>query len=185
MQHRGISIESITTSAIAIVNESGIEALTMPKIAKALGVKSQSLYNHVNNLAQVKTYVSIALFKALKGRLLEGMLGLTGEDAIRKYFEIFYQFSTENANLSELLFLPGQEDSEELNQAYRGVIQILYTLLANIISDPDKLQLYTRMLMSLFVGFVLNDMNHFFQDKAKQGKAALDDMLSLVIQTIA
>jgi len=184
MQHRGISTESITTSAIAITKQDGLTSLTMPKIAKALGIKSQSLYNHVSNLNEVKTNMSISLFQSLKDRLLEGILGLTGKPAIEAYFTIFYAFSVEYDQFYEVLFLPGKESSEALDQSFRAVIQILQRLLTSVTSDPNQIQLYKRTLMSVFVGFVLNDRNHFFQDEKKQGKEALDDILKLVIQGI-
>lgn len=184
MQHRRTNTESITESAIAIAKEDGLESLSMPRIAKSLGIKSQSLYNHVSNLNEVKTNMSITLFRSLKTRLLEGILGLTGKQAIEAYFAIFYQFCLEYGNFYEVLFLPGKESSDTLDQSFHEVIAILHKLLAGVVSDPDKIQLYTRTLMSVFVGFVINDTNHFFQDEEKQGKKALDEILGLVIQGI-
>lgn len=184
MQHRKTTTESITTSAIAIAQKEGLAGLSMPKIAKSLGLKSQSLYNHVSNLNEVKTNMSITLFRSLKTRLLEGILGLTGKQAIEAYFAIFYTFCLEYKQFYEVLFLPGQESSQELDQSFHEVIQILHKLLAGVVSDPDKIQLYTRTLMSVFVGFVINDTNHFFQDEEKQGKKALDEILGLVMQGI-
>ncbi|MFC6255216.1 TetR/AcrR family transcriptional regulator [Secundilactobacillus hailunensis] len=184
MQHRGISTESITASAIAITKQDGLASLTMPKIAKALGIKSQSLYNHVSNLNEVKTNMSIALFSALKTRLLEDLVGLTGKAAIKAYFTIFYAFCLEYKQFYEIFFLPGKENSDKLDQSFHAVIQILHQLLAGMIADSEQIQLYKRTLLSAFVGFVLNDRNHFFQDGKTQGKEALDDILNLVIQGI-
>jgi AcrR family transcriptional regulator len=52
--------ERVVRAAIALADEGGIEALSMRKLAKDLGVEAMSLYNHVNN----------------KGDLVEGMVDL-------------------------------------------------------------------------------------------------------------
>jgi AcrR family transcriptional regulator len=44
-----LSRERILDAAIALADEGGIEAVTMRKLAQALGVEAMSLYNHVAN----------------------------------------------------------------------------------------------------------------------------------------
>jgi AcrR family transcriptional regulator len=41
--------ERVLRAAIALADEGGIEALSMRKLAKELGVEAMSLYNHVAN----------------------------------------------------------------------------------------------------------------------------------------
>ncbi|MEO0645607.1 MAG: TetR/AcrR family transcriptional regulator C-terminal domain-containing protein [Cyanobacteria bacterium J06650_10] len=44
-----LSRERVLTQALQLADESGIEVLSMRKLAEALGVKAMSLYNHVKN----------------------------------------------------------------------------------------------------------------------------------------
>jgi len=44
-----LSRERVLQAAIELADEGGIEALTMRKLARALGVEAMSLYNHVAN----------------------------------------------------------------------------------------------------------------------------------------
>ncbi|MEL7069574.1 MAG: TetR/AcrR family transcriptional regulator C-terminal domain-containing protein [Cyanobacteria bacterium J06581_3] len=44
-----LSRERVLTQALQLADESGIESLSMRKLAEALGVKAMSLYNHVKN----------------------------------------------------------------------------------------------------------------------------------------
>jgi AcrR family transcriptional regulator len=57
---RPLSRERILEEGIRLADESGIESLTMRKLARALGVEAMSLYNHVAN----------------KGALVDGMVDL-------------------------------------------------------------------------------------------------------------
>jgi AcrR family transcriptional regulator len=55
-----LSRDRIVTTAVAVADEDGVEAVTMRKLADRLGFEAMSLYRHVTN----------------KGDLLEGMLDL-------------------------------------------------------------------------------------------------------------
>src|SRR4029450_5543143 len=44
-----LSRERVLEAAISLADEHGIESLTMPKLARELGVEAMSLYNHVAN----------------------------------------------------------------------------------------------------------------------------------------
>ncbi len=48
-----LSRERVLRAAMTLADESGIEALSMRKLAESLGVKAMSLYNHVENKADV------------------------------------------------------------------------------------------------------------------------------------
>jgi AcrR family transcriptional regulator len=48
-RRKPLSRERILDAAIRLADESGIESLTMRKLARALGVEAMSLYNHVAN----------------------------------------------------------------------------------------------------------------------------------------
>src|SRR6266700_7139713 len=53
-----LSRDQVLRAAVALADESGIEALSMRKLGQVLGVEAMSLYNHVAN----------------KGDLLDGMV---------------------------------------------------------------------------------------------------------------
>ena len=60
MQRTPLSRERVLRAAIALVDQSGIESLTMRRLGQELGVEAMSLYNHVAN----------------KDQLLDGMVDL-------------------------------------------------------------------------------------------------------------
>jgi TetR/AcrR family transcriptional regulator, tetracycline repressor protein len=52
-QREALSRERILRAALAIVDEEGLEAISMRRIGEALGVEAMSLYNHVGNKAAI------------------------------------------------------------------------------------------------------------------------------------
>ncbi|MDO5602405.1 MAG: TetR family transcriptional regulator, partial [Oscillospiraceae bacterium] len=73
MPRAGVDMQKIIRVAIDITEETGIETLTLKEISKRLNVSSASLYNHVNNLAEVKDKVSHAVLEMLKELILRGI----------------------------------------------------------------------------------------------------------------
>src|SRR5438046_5601477 len=49
VQRKPLSRERVLDAAIALVDRDGLDALSMRKLAQALGVEAMSLYNHVAN----------------------------------------------------------------------------------------------------------------------------------------
>ncbi len=51
----------IITAASTLFKEKGYSAITMRDIAKALGIKAASLYNHIKNKEEILTFIIISL----------------------------------------------------------------------------------------------------------------------------
>jgi TetR/AcrR family transcriptional regulator, tetracycline repressor protein len=76
--------KSIIDAALKILQEEGMAALSLARIAKALGIQTPSLYWHFASKAELYTYVSEAMFREvlaeldpeLTGRELLWALGL-------------------------------------------------------------------------------------------------------------
>ncbi|MCE9669860.1 TetR/AcrR family transcriptional regulator C-terminal domain-containing protein [Myxococcus stipitatus] len=60
-----LSRERILRAALGIVDEEGLEAISMRRLGQALGVEAMSLYNHVSNKAEILDGV----FEAVLGEL--------------------------------------------------------------------------------------------------------------------
>src|SRR6266702_6817989 len=80
VKRKPLSRERVLDAAIALADRDGLEALSMRKLAQALGVEAMSLYNHVANKGD--------LVDAMVDRVVgEIELPATGDDwdvAIRK-----------------------------------------------------------------------------------------------------
>ncbi|MBN8830430.1 MAG: TetR family transcriptional regulator [Sphingomonadales bacterium] len=71
--------EGIIDAAIRILNEEGLDALSLARIANALNVKTPALYWYFKSKAELYTYVADALFRGV----LKGIdPSLTGRDLL-------------------------------------------------------------------------------------------------------
>ncbi|MCI8732682.1 MAG: TetR/AcrR family transcriptional regulator, partial [Lachnospiraceae bacterium] len=78
-----IDKELVIREAAHIANKIGIENLSLKTLASQLGVKSPSLYNHVDGLDDLKQQIMLYGWKEMEDRIIQAVIGLTGYDAIR------------------------------------------------------------------------------------------------------
>ena len=58
-QKRNLTKEKIIKAAFILADEIGINQLTFPKLAEKLDIKYPSLYNHFNNMDDLKTEMTV------------------------------------------------------------------------------------------------------------------------------
>ena len=68
--------------AIEIINQQGFANLSLKKVSKKLKIKSQSLYNHISNLEDLKNKISLYGWKQLEEKMLLSIVGESGYEAI-------------------------------------------------------------------------------------------------------
>ena len=71
--------EEIIRAAVRIVDSEGMEALSARRISKELGVSAMTIYNYVENLAEVKKYVLSDGFDRLYDSIYHALNELRGQ----------------------------------------------------------------------------------------------------------
>jgi AcrR family transcriptional regulator len=79
---RGLDRAQVIAAAIATADEDGLEAVTLARVAAALGVRSPSLYNHVDGRDALIRGVAAQATRELATALRRAATGRSGADAI-------------------------------------------------------------------------------------------------------
>src|SRR5688500_15670417 len=82
MARAGLSTSAVVQAAFAIIDERGLDALTLASVAAQTGVATPSLYKHVGSLAQLRTLMSVQLMQDMTEHFTAAVLGLSGTRAI-------------------------------------------------------------------------------------------------------
>ncbi|WP_262006302.1 TetR/AcrR family transcriptional regulator C-terminal domain-containing protein [Streptomyces sp. FIT100] len=94
--------ERIVGAALAIIDEEGVDALSMRRIAARLGVQAMSLYNHVRSKADILD--GVTEFITTEMRMPRRMTG-GWEDGIRSIAYAFRQASLRHPRACELVLM--------------------------------------------------------------------------------
>src|SRR5438552_6290750 len=78
----GLDQASVVEAAAKLVDEKGIDQLTLGRLAERLGVRTPSLYNHVAGLPGLKHDLALFCSRELLDRLLHATIGKSRTEAI-------------------------------------------------------------------------------------------------------
>jgi len=89
--------EEIVRVAAKLFKEKGYSAVTMRDLAKAIGIKAASLYNHINSKQDILNKIIISLAE----EFTEGMTSIQSSDAsciekLKKIIELHVRISSQN-----------------------------------------------------------------------------------------
>jgi AcrR family transcriptional regulator len=118
----GLSPATVVDAALAIVDESGAQALTLSAVAARTGVATPSLYKHVDGLAGLRRLVRLRVTGELGRVLAAAVAGRTGVDALRALAYAYRSFVRQRPHrVAFHQTAPPADDAEALAVAAQAV----------------------------------------------------------------
>ena len=151
----GITVEDVARSAAAIADREGLEAATLTAVANDLGIKTPSLYNHVEGVDGLRRLLAIHGSRVLLTEFLAATEGLDGVEALRAIAVVDRRFALEHPGLYQsFLPAPSEEDDPELYAEMAApVFHVAAILLEMGIPQSEAIHLI-RGLRALLHGFL-------------------------------
>lgn len=84
---------SVIQRAEMLVDELGLDAVTMTVLAKTLGTKVSSLYNHVDGLEDLRAEIQIRAMRDLATSLRSRAMGRSGAEGLQDLARSFLEFA--------------------------------------------------------------------------------------------
>ena len=158
MPRAGLSAERVVEQAAQIVDEHGLEALSLSRLAADLGVAPPSLYKHVSGMDDLVRGVSVRAVDELADCLAASVMGLAGRDALRALAEAYRGFAHEHPGLYPMTQVPVEmsdgSPSPLRSSAAQRTVAIVTAALAGY-RIPDELVVdAVRMTRASLHGFV-------------------------------
>lgn len=153
MASRGLDQEAVLAAAARLADADGYRELTLAKLAADLGVRSQSLYAHVDGLEGLRTGLALRSQALLADALREAAMARTGSDALRSVVAAMASFAIAHPGLYEAS-LRSPDESPELRAAVDRTIAPLSAVLGSFGLEGDDLAHHYRVIWSSVHGFV-------------------------------
>jgi AcrR family transcriptional regulator len=90
---------AVVQAAVDLLNAEGSETLSLSRLAEELGIKTPSLYNHVNGLAGLQQELAVINARLLADRLGEAAMGKSGSELFMNVAQAFREYVKENPGL--------------------------------------------------------------------------------------
>lgn len=157
-----IDKESVIKEAAYMANKMGIENLSLKTLALQLGVKSPSLYNHVDGLDDLKQQLMLYGWKELEDKIIQAVIGFTGYDAIRAMCYAFHEYAVENQGVFSAMLWYNQFENEQTEEATSKMFSIFYKITKPLNISQDNCVHLVRMFRSFLEGFALLENHNAF-----------------------
>lgn len=157
--------DTVVRAAADLINAEGPEALSLGRLAKELGIRTPSLYNHVDGLPGLMQELSILNARNLAGRISEAAIGQSGQDAVRAMMWAMRSYIKDHPGLylSTLRASGTQEDiNPELEKEEAHTVQIGMVVMASFGIEGEEAIHALRGLRSLVHGFATLEISGGF-----------------------
>jgi AcrR family transcriptional regulator len=152
----GLDKAMVVQAAADLANAEGVDALSLGRLAERLGVRTPSLYNHIDGLPGLYRELSLLNTRKLGERLGNAAIGKAGPDAVMAVAQAYREHIKESPGLymASLRAAGNQEPAGvELLAAEDRVVQIGLAVVASFgLSGEDGLHA-VRGLRSVIHGF--------------------------------
>jgi AcrR family transcriptional regulator len=89
----GLDHTAVVEAAAALADEQGLGALTLAALANRLGIRSQSLYAHVDGLEGLLRDLALHSVRLLGDELRSSVIGRAGRDALAAIADAYWDFA--------------------------------------------------------------------------------------------
>lgn len=151
----GLSREQVVEAAAMVADRDGYDALSLSSVASTLGVRSPSLYSHVDGLVGLRRQLSLHAGALLAVELSESAHGLESAEALRAIADRLRSFAHRHPGLySSFLPAPRPDEDPELAAALALPTGVVASVLTDMGVDPATVVPLIRALRSAVHGFV-------------------------------
>lgn len=156
-----LTLDKVLDEASKLIDEKGLSYLTMPHLATALNVRSQSLYYYVSNRRELLSLVAAKRIRFLRDKLMHSILGLSGKEALLKFADVTRDFLLQDKAMSSIIYSLNEMKPE---LAINDEIQKIIDLGRQI--DAPKHNVPVHVLLGAVLGYVFFDRSEMFTDES-------------------
>ena len=152
----GLDTATVVKAAADLVNAEGVQALSLGRLAELLGIRTPSLYNHIDGLPGLRRELSLMNARFLGDRLGNAAIGKSDAEALMAVAQAYRAYIKECPGLYAISLRASGTQAPvdaELQSAENRVVEIVMAVMASFgLAGEDGLHA-VRGLRSLVHGF--------------------------------
>lgn len=149
-----LTITTVTTTAVDLIDESGLDALSLSAVARELGVGPSALYTHCEGLDGLRHLVAVAALRNLTGELRTAAIGNSGNDALAAMGEAYRRFAMTHPGQFASTLRPPDPSHEELQAATELLLEVFTLVFAAMGLPGEDSSQAARSTRSAIHGFL-------------------------------
>ena len=181
---KGLSREVIVETAAQMVRETPFQQISVNELARMLGVKPASLYNHISSAEDIRTEVGLYAARKLIRETGEAIAGKMRQDALMAFAKAYRIFERDNPGLYfYIIHLHDAEDSR-LREAAAAIIHPIFEILADYGLSQSQCCHWQRAFRSMMHGFIVQQRHGYFTNPQADSEQSYEIGIQCVIDGI-
>lgn len=158
----GLTPGRVVEAAVQVVDHEGHDQLTLGRVAAVLGVRTPSLYNHVDGLDDLRRRLTVRALQDLGAAIQPAVVGRTAEDAVHAIAVAYRSFALDHPGLYAALVPTTEVDDDAVRQTGAAVLETVMSVLRGYGLDDEQAVHAARTLRSAVHGFVTFELSGGF-----------------------
>ncbi len=162
-KRRNLDLDKVMNQAIEIIQADGIKALTLPRLAKELDIRTQSLYNYIANLDELVSLIGARLIREMCQEIKDGIIGLSDNVALIQFASIARRYLLSKGNLALVIYdLHSFPTNSQFSIEAKKLVDLLNQVLASSTLKQEEQFAVSQTLISAVLGFVFIETSNFY-----------------------
>lgn len=153
MVRAGITTERVAHVGADMADESGFDSVTVAEVARRLGVKTASLYSHVDSSADLSRHITLLALTELADRVAEATVGRSRKDALAGLANAYRDYAREHPGRFAATLATLDSKTARASAGPRHA-RLTESVLSGYGLDPDAHVHAIRLLGSTVRGFI-------------------------------
>lgn len=149
----GLELTAILDVAGQIADDQGMQEVSLANLAKQLGIRPPSLYNHFDGLGGLRKKMAIYGLNRLYENLAEAAIGVAGDEAVLAISRAYVHFARKHPGIYEATLMAPDMGDEEVQHAGKKIVDLTVRVLENYDLNGDLALHAVRGLRSILHGF--------------------------------
>jgi AcrR family transcriptional regulator len=154
----GLDQASVVEAAARLVDEEGIEQLSLGRLAERLGVRVPSLYNHVAGLPGLKHDLALYCLRELLDHIRRATIGKSRAEAIIALADSYQAYARQAPGRYALTLQAPPPGDKEVQVVAQQVVEVVLAVLAPYRLGEEEAIHAIRGLRSIVQGFISLEM---------------------------
>ncbi len=153
----GLNAEAVLDAAELLADEEGLDATTLARLAARLGIRSPSLYRHVEGLDGLRRGLTIRGLDEANRRLERVTVGRSRDDALFALAHAYWRFARERPGLYAASLRAARSGENDVARSGEALLSTVLAVLAGYGVSGNEALHAARGLRAIIHGFVSLD----------------------------
>lgn len=160
-----ITKEKIIKITSDIANQKGLSSISLKVIAEELGIKTPSLYNHIESLDDLLRGVAHVGMREMNDKMKESVIGKIGDESIIVVGVEYFKYIIVNPGIYEVIQWVGWHRNDETNFILSDYQELLKKLIRSCNFREEKIEDILTLITSIFHGYSSLELAKALEDK--------------------